>query len=205
MFQKTKFHVSQTLTYKNGYSVPRRPIRGIGGDQIPVSQLTEAELDQLAHTKPTLTYGQASQPPPEDFVPAHVAFDKKVLLFDGFFKQTVHESSDEYFRVRPVKIYYYLEDDSVSVVEPVEANSGIPQGKLIKRQRLPKNDLGDFWHWKDLNLGVCVTFYGKTFHICRCDAFTQVSSRVRSGGWMDGRVLTLKIYRYYTCTLRADG
>ena len=53
--------------------------------------------------------------------------------------------------------------------------SGIPQGKLIKRQRLPKNDLGDFWHWKDLNIGIDITFYGKVFHIHDCDKWTAVS------------------------------
>lgn len=53
--------------------------------------------------------------------------------------------------------------------------SGIPQGKLIKRQRLPKNDLGEYWHWKDLNLGINVTFYGKVFHLHDCDAWTKVT------------------------------
>ena len=96
-------------------------------------------------------------------------------MFNAFFKQTVHESSDEYYRVRDVKIYYYLEDDSISVVEPPVENSGIPQGKLIKRQRLPKTDMGDFWHWKDLNVGMNITFYGKVFHIYDCDKWTAVS------------------------------
>lgn len=41
----------------------------------------------------------------------------KVLRFDAYFKQTVHESPSEYYRIRDVKIYYYLEDDSISVVE----------------------------------------------------------------------------------------
>ena len=77
--------------------------------------------------------------------------------------------------MREVSIFYYLEDDSISVVEPVADNSGIPQGKLIKRQRLPKNDLGEFWHWKDLNLAIDVTFYGKVFHIYNCDKWTAVS------------------------------
>ena len=52
--------------------------------------------------------------------------------------------------------------------------SGIPQGKLIKRQQLPKNDLGDCWHWKDLNIGIDVAFYGKLFHIYDCDQWTAV-------------------------------
>ena len=47
-------------------------------------------------------------------------------------------------------------------------------GKLIKRQRLPKDDVGDHWHWRDLNNGTNVTFYGKIFHIHNCDKWTQV-------------------------------
>lgn len=50
----------------------------------------------------------------------------------------------------------------------------MPQGKLIKRQRLPKNDLGDYWHWKDFNLAINLTFYGKVFHIYDCDKWTEV-------------------------------
>ncbi|KAJ8322048.1 hypothetical protein KUTeg_000519 [Tegillarca granosa] len=157
----------------NGYAVPILPERGIGGEPIHYNQLSDQELDELANFNPTLTYGQAKQAPPEDFVPGHVAWDKKVLRFNGYFKQTVHESPDEYFRVRPVDIYYYLEDDSISVVEPHVENSGMPQGKLIKRQRLPKNDQGDNWHWKDLNNGINVTFYGKVFRLVNCDKFTR--------------------------------
>ena len=114
--------MSQTLGWKNGYALPTAPQTGIGGDPIPVNQLSEAELDELANFKPSLTYGQAVQAPPEDFVAAHVGFDKKVLLFNAYFKQTVHEAGHEFYRVRPVKIYYYLEDDSISVVEPVVEN-----------------------------------------------------------------------------------
>ncbi|XP_064652605.1 EF-hand domain-containing protein 1-like [Lineus longissimus] len=169
---KGRYHRSHTLGYKNGYSIPTRPEKGIGGVPIPYNQLSEKDLDDLANFRPTLTYGQAKQAPPEDFVPAHVAWDKKVLKFNAYFKQTVHESPKEHYRVRPVNIYYYLEDDSISVVEPVVENSGMPQGKLIKRQRLPKNDEGDHWVWKDLNLGVNVVFYGKVFRITDCDKFT---------------------------------
>ena len=47
-------------------------------------------------------------------------------------------------------------------------------GKLIKRQRLPKNDVGDHWHWKDINIGQNVTFYGKVFHLYDADKFSKV-------------------------------
>lgn len=169
---KTRFHVSQTLGYKNGFIQSNRPKYAVGGEPLQFNQLDEAELDELLASRPTLTYGNASKPAPHEFIPAHVAFDKKVLMFNAFFKQTVHESPNEYYRVRDVKIYYYLEDDSISIVEPRIENSGIPQGKLIKRQQLPKNDLGDLWHWKDLNVGMNITVYGKVFHTYDCDKFT---------------------------------
>ena len=52
----------------------------------------------------------------------------QVLRFDAYFKQTVHESPNEYYRIRDVKIYYYLEDDSISVVEPVLENRWVCPG-----------------------------------------------------------------------------
>jgi len=170
---KSKYHRAHTLGYKNGYALQSRPEVQIGGMPLIHNQLNEEELDELANYTPTLTYGSAKQAPPEDFTPAHVYFDKKVLKFKAWFQQTVHESNKEHFRVRPVDLYYYLEDDSIAVVEPVVENSGMPQGKLIKRQRLPKNDVGDHWTWKDINLGMNITFYGKVFHIYDCDKWTR--------------------------------
>ncbi|XP_039073402.1 EF-hand domain-containing protein 1 isoform X2 [Hyaena hyaena] len=171
---KTAFHRSQTLGYRNGYAVVRRPTVGVGGARLPVNQLSQTKLDELANRAPALTYGQPKQAPPAEFIPAHVAFDKKVLKFDAYFQEDVPMSTEEHYRIRQVNIYYYLEDDSMSVMEPVVENSGIPQGKLIKRQRLAKNDQGDHYHWKDLNRGINITIYGKTFHLVDCDRFTQV-------------------------------
>ncbi|KAF7256386.1 hypothetical protein EG68_10777 [Paragonimus skrjabini miyazakii] len=125
----SKFHLSHTLNYKNGFQVPKSyPEVGIGGRPLKVNQLTESELNELANFQPTLTYGRAKQAPPTEFVPAHVALDKKVLRFYGYFKETVNESPLEHYRVRFVQIYYFLEDDSIQIMEPPQNNSGIPQG-----------------------------------------------------------------------------
>lgn len=80
--QRTKYHRSHTLAYKNGYSVPSRPTVGIGGTRIPYNQLSEADLDELSNMHPSLTYGNSSTRavPMVEFVPAHVSFDKKVIL-----------------------------------------------------------------------------------------------------------------------------
>uniref|UniRef100_A0A8C6Z6E6 EF-hand domain containing 1 n=1 Tax=Nothoprocta perdicaria TaxID=30464 RepID=A0A8C6Z6E6_NOTPE len=171
---KTSFHRSQTLDYRNGCAFFRLPTVGIGGEQLHVNQLSEAELDELSSIRPTLTYGQAKRAPPSDFIPAYVAFDKKILKFDAYFQEDVPLSAEEHYRIRQVGIYYYLEDDSMSVMEPVVPNSGLPQGKLIRRQRVPKNEHGDHFHWKDLNRGMNITMYGRTYRIVDCDPFTQV-------------------------------
>lgn len=175
-YNQTKYHVSNTLNFKNGYALQQLPEHGVGGVPIPVPQLTQAELDELSSFKPELTYGKDRLDALLDdsnFVPAHLAFDKKVLKFDAYFKEAVHESPNEYYRVRPVEIFYYLEDDSIAVIEPMVENSGMPQGKLIKRQRLPKSDQGSCWHWTDLNIAMNVVFYGRTFRLVDCDTFTK--------------------------------
>ncbi|NWR56230.1 EFHC1 protein, partial [Bucorvus abyssinicus] len=172
--QKTSFHRSQTLGYKNGFAFPRLPAAGIGRERLYVNQLSQAELEELSSQRPTLTYGPAKRAPPSGFVPAHVALDKKILKFDAYFQEDVPLSTEEHYRIRQVAIYYYLEDDSMSVIEPVVPNSGLPQGKLIRRHRVPKNDCGDHYHWKDLNRSMDITMYGRTYRIVDCDRFTQV-------------------------------
>jgi hypothetical protein len=54
-------------------------------------------------------------------------------------------------------------------------NSGLQQGRLVRRNRIPKTTPGDFWHWKDFNIGIDVTMYGVVYHIVDCDSFTKVS------------------------------
>ncbi|XP_031437343.1 EF-hand domain-containing protein 1 isoform X2 [Clupea harengus] len=170
---KSAFHKSQTLSYKNGFALPQRPNVGIGQEPLLSEQLSLNEAKQVPYEIPSLTYGSVAKSRPLDFIPAHVVYDKKVLCFNGYFQQTVQHSPNEEYRVRPVIFYYYLEDDSMCVFEPKVENSGIPQGKLIKRQRLPKNDRGDHYHWKDLNVAMDLCVYGVTYRLTHCDSNTQ--------------------------------
>jgi len=54
----------------------------------------------------------------ELFQPAFVKMDRHVLRFYGYFKESVVESRLEQYRLRKLHIYYYLEDNSVSMLEP---------------------------------------------------------------------------------------
>ncbi|XP_028996745.1 EF-hand domain-containing protein 1 isoform X2 [Betta splendens] len=170
---KSAFHRPQTLDYRNGYALPRRPAVGIGRDPLLSEELIQQELRELGAELPDLTYGSSDKDLTEDFIPAHVALDKKVLRFYAYFQEDILHSPEEMYRVRPVVIYYYLEDDSMCIIEPEVENSGIPQGKRIKRQRLPKNDLGECYTWKDLNLGMDLEVYGVKYHVTQCDVFTK--------------------------------
>merc|ERR1711959_112477 len=116
---------------------------------------------------------QHSEPvaPAAPAVPAYVALDRMVLRFFGYYKEAVHESRMENYRVRKVTILYYLEDNTLQVNEPKEENSGIPQGSYIKRHHIPKGR-GEFHTVLDFQLGTDITFYGRTFRIVDCDAFT---------------------------------
>lgn len=47
------------------------------------------------------------------------------------------------------------------------------QGKFLKRHKIPKNDIGESWHWKDLNVACDVIFYNRVFRIVDADCFTK--------------------------------
>ncbi|KAF4092014.1 hypothetical protein AMELA_G00016170 [Ameiurus melas] len=170
---KSAFHRAQTLSYKNGYALPIRPTVGIGRQPLSSENLLQGQMNQLYIQTAVVSDETSTRTRPSDFVPAHVAYDKKVLRFYGYFQQEVLDSPEETCRVRPVVFYYHLEDDSMCVMEPGVKNSGMPQGKRVKRQRLPKNERGDHYHWKDLNLAVELCVYGTVYRITHCDAFTR--------------------------------
>uniref|UniRef100_A0A452DRC9 EF-hand domain-containing family member C2 n=1 Tax=Capra hircus TaxID=9925 RepID=A0A452DRC9_CAPHI len=107
--------------------------------------------------------------------PSWVAFDKQVLSFDAYVEDEVPDKSQENYRIRCYKIYFYLEDDTVEVNEPVLKNSGLPQGIFIRRHRisLPPPNEDQFYTVHDFNVNTDIVFYGRTFKIYDCDAFTK--------------------------------
>ena len=63
-----------------------------------------------------------------------------MLRFFAYFKESVNESRLENFRIRKLVVFFFLEDHSVMISEPRETNSGIPQGKFLKRRQLIRED-----------------------------------------------------------------
>ncbi|XP_028295522.1 EF-hand domain-containing protein 1 [Gouania willdenowi] len=170
---KSAFHRPQTLGYRNGVAFPRRPTIGIGHDRLISDQLTQDSIDELPLDVHQLTYPTVDHRVHERFTPAYVALDKKVLRFFAYFSEKILYSLEEEYRVRPVIIYYYLENDTMSITEPKTENSGIPQGKRVKRQHFPKSTSGRNYLWKDLNVGMDLVVFGVLYRITGCDEFTE--------------------------------
>ncbi|XP_044525159.1 EF-hand domain-containing family member C2 [Gracilinanus agilis] len=107
--------------------------------------------------------------------PSWVAFDKQVLAFDAYFEDEVPDKNQELYRIRHCRIYFYLEDDTIQVLEPQLKNSGMPQGIFIRRHRIPlpyPND-DQFYTIHNFNINTQVVFYSRVFKIYDCDHFTK--------------------------------
>ena len=58
--------------------------------------------------------------------PKWLKYDRQVLQFDCFFQEPVVESPTENYRIRKCILYYYLDDDTMHIIEKKIENSGIP-------------------------------------------------------------------------------
>ena len=158
---KTRFHKSQGLGFING-EVPTADSTkpGIGGDPL-------TGQSRSSKTSAFPTDGRPAQP-------AWLAFSRKVLRFYAYFREPVHERQDETHRVRYCTVLFYLEDDTVQVNEKITDNSGMPQGILVRRHRVPNaaND-ADFLNVYDFNVDTELNIYARTYHVVDCDPFTR--------------------------------
>ena len=111
---------------------------------------------------------------PLSSIPKWISLDKKVLSYEAYFKEAIEESRIERGRVRRCVIKYYLEDDTLAIMEPREENSGIPQGIFLKRHKAPRPGGGSgFLTWRDLPVPGDLFIYQRTFRITKCDGTTK--------------------------------
>jgi DUF1126 PH-like domain len=114
---QTKFHKSHHFDVNNDVSLMVGAAKpGIGGERLPFQESTPNNSVIPRGSGPNL--------------PAWVAFDKQVLSFDAYFMESVTERANEQYRVHQCKVLFYLEDDSLQIVEPRGKNAGMPQGLL---------------------------------------------------------------------------
>jgi len=166
---KINFHKPHLFDMQNG--IPKV------NDPPGVFAVGSGVASPMATAVPAATQTLSATAPVEPAQPAWVAFDRKVLRFNAYFKESVHESRLENYRIRNCVLYYYLEDDSMHISEPKIENSGIPQGErkgtvFLKRHRVAKPN-GGFFGATDLNVGVQLDLYGRVFMLTDADNFTR--------------------------------
>lgn len=119
-------------------------------------------------------------------VPAEWRHENKALKISGYFVERLavaggsgggfaqHENEDG-SRVRRCTLSYHLVDGTMNVNEPRIQNSGIPQGTLVRRQRVPKSpgSTTEFFGLVDLKLGATLHIFGKALTLTSMDRDSQ--------------------------------
>ncbi|XP_034937348.1 EF-hand domain-containing protein 1-like [Chelonus insularis] len=172
-YSDQNYKLKQKLNYSNGCRVICDSSVGIGRRPVDAasSAYTQEPLQEVIFD-PSLIYGRNKDYPYRQVIPHYVLYAQKCLNFKAFFRQNILNSPSEQYRIRHVNIIYFLEDDTMSVMEPPVDNAGFKQGKLVKRSKIPQTN-GKYYHWKDLNVGLDITIYGVVYHTVDCDQFTK--------------------------------
>uniref|UniRef100_A0A9I3CJN5 DM10 domain-containing protein n=1 Tax=Anopheles culicifacies TaxID=139723 RepID=A0A9I3CJN5_9DIPT len=161
---RSKFHKSHHFDQRNQVCIlvdAKRP--GIGGTPLLATDSPEYTLPSLYPPH----YGPSR--------PGWLEYDRQVLCFYGYFQETLGNVDRIPYQVRKVRILYYLEDETMQVSEPRTLNSGIPQGCLVTRQRIPRPPPYDseFTSLLDLNINHTVQLFDRVYTITGCDEFTR--------------------------------
>ncbi|CCW63359.1 unnamed protein product [Phytomonas sp. EM1] len=94
-----------------------------------------------------------------------------VVRLLAYFVESITANSTEEKRVRKVCINFFMHDNSISIIELKEANSGIAQGTILSRCQVPKksDDDKELVSLKDLKIGNEALIYGINYHIIDMD------------------------------------
>uniref|UniRef100_A0A0G4HCV0 Calmodulin n=1 Tax=Chromera velia CCMP2878 TaxID=1169474 RepID=A0A0G4HCV0_9ALVE len=182
--RKDQYHKGQRWGFSGGNQTRTRVevIEGLTHDKPKLVTVKKKPQEWRDGSLPQSTMKAYHSRPEKETVdmPSWEALEHQVLRFYGYFKEHVEESNSENHRVRRVIIYYYLEDDTISLIEPRTDNSGTPQGTLVRRHRVPhlhpgsiKTKQGEYVSPDDLRIGMNVSIYGKVIQVTDCDKFTR--------------------------------
>lgn len=70
--------------------------------------------------------------------PSFVKNDKQACSFSAYYLEDAPENLLETVRARKVEITFHVEDSTMEISEPKVENSGLSQGKLLRRHQVPK-------------------------------------------------------------------
>ena len=133
------------------------------GIQVPPYNGFGDEEDSLGYV-----YRLEPKKPKRDFF-KYVDNDGKILRFTARFNTQVPEDVDRRFIIS-----YYLADDTISIFEPAQKNSGIVEGKFLERNKYKnKWNSEKFITPCDIAIGGDIMINSFSFHILSADEYTQ--------------------------------
>lgn len=131
--------------------------------QIPPHNGFGNEVDSLGYV-----YDLVPKKPKIDFF-KYVDNDKKILRYTAKFNTKVPEDLDRRFIIS-----FYLADDTMSIFEPAQKNSGIIEGPFLERKKYKNIDNNmEFITPSDLGIGSDIKINGFTYTILGCDDFSK--------------------------------
>lgn len=130
--------------------------------QVPPHNGFGDEVDSLGYV-----YDLVPKKPKIDFF-KYVDNDKKILRYTARFNTKVPEDVDRRFIIS-----FYLADDTISIFEPAQKNSGIIEGPFLERRKYKNVDKQmQFVTPTDMPVGGDIKINGYNFHILDCDEYT---------------------------------
>lgn len=99
---------------------------------------------------------------------------ERVCRFLAYFTEKVPENLIERTRSRKVEISFYVEDQTISIIEPKDGNSGLVQGIVLKRHQVEnKKRPGEIYCLNDFRSGETLEFYNRIYVLIDCDQATR--------------------------------
>ncbi|PWV08117.1 putative cAMP response protein [Trypanosoma cruzi] len=94
-----------------------------------------------------------------------------VVRFLAYFIENIPESSTETAIVRKVCIRYHLQDNSISIIEAKQDNSGILQSKILSRRQVPKrmDEINELITLDDFKIGGSIEIFKRKYYILDMD------------------------------------
>lgn len=168
--KKQCFHFVNGQIFMKDETLP--PVGGLGGSV----DLTDRSVLSIGTTSNILTRPLSRA---EKQQSAQVV--NTVLTFQAYFVEQMESDPDSYdpassslaeSRVRKCNIYFYVDSGCMMIVEKPSLNSGIPQGKLVKKSVVFKQD-GTPFTVHDLHLGEEIVVYNRRYKLIDCDNATR--------------------------------
>mmetsp|Transcript_68196 Transcript_68196/g.79370 ORF Transcript_68196/g.79370 Transcript_68196/m.79370 type:complete len:783 (+) Transcript_68196:59-2407(+) len=121
------------------------------------------------------TYGGESAARPASTGSNSTADPVPVLRFLAYTREPIVESNAETVRIRRMGIVFHTQDGSIAIREARQPNSGIVQGQVLQRQRVPRDttNIQDVLTIEDFTIGGTVVIFNKEYTIVDCDERTR--------------------------------